>query len=512
MNAAHLVKEEKNRETREESIKNMINMFIPQNIAMANPNLVHETQSINLAGLENRLEDKFFNHKIAVDRSVSQHFTAYLISVMFRVSFEIIFLILQYYLYGFKVPGMIKCRGFPCPGVSVDCFVSRSMEKTIFLNFMFGFTFLCICMNLCEVNYLFYVLLQRYNIFRNLQARRLQSRRVKFEKQRKRDLIKIRKRISTLDSINENRPSDKSNRDTVSTANHSKNAWNSIFGTIRRKCSFYGNRRHSSDPFPNSTKFSDTSGAWADKKGNSGTSGQNLPKISWFKEKIDDSRKIMDSTNYRISYFTNPLTNDKKIESAPATKISILEKLLLPSSFLQQNAKSAVKNRKNRQKPKARRVHNYRPSPSYAASKLRQIDSEEAKNRQKCLTLSGESNGIRQKPGNTLILNSTNNLLNREPSGNTTQKVLNLNNQRKSLGAISEHIGVLQDPCNSIQLNRIDAITGDSQNKNDDLDVEIQMANQGGFGDISGGDAEEVVQEGISGDDGGGNFGFDSDL
>ncbi|KAG7223325.1 hypothetical protein INR49_015681 [Caranx melampygus] len=67
----------------------------------------------------------------------SQVLLIYIIHVLLRSIMEIIFLIGQYYLFGFEVPHLFRCETYPCPN-RTDCFVSRATEKTIFLNFMFS--------------------------------------------------------------------------------------------------------------------------------------------------------------------------------------------------------------------------------------------------------------------------------------------------------------------------------------------------------------------------------------
>lgn len=116
--------------------------------------------------------------KIQLDKTVSTHFKLYSLSVVFRLIFEIIFAYFQYRFFGFEVPNMVKCDIFPCPGDRVDCFISRSMEKTIFLNFMFGFTILCIVLNALELNYLVYLFLTRMKIA--IQARKYRKSSKKY--------------------------------------------------------------------------------------------------------------------------------------------------------------------------------------------------------------------------------------------------------------------------------------------------------------------------------------------
>uniref|UniRef100_F6S9P0 Gap junction protein n=1 Tax=Ciona intestinalis TaxID=7719 RepID=F6S9P0_CIOIN len=85
----------------------------------------------------------------------AQHFRWYLANVFVRLCIEVGFLVLQVLLFGFYVPEMYKCERRPCPN-TVDCFISRPMEKTIFLWFMFLYSCICVALNLVEFVYLVY--------------------------------------------------------------------------------------------------------------------------------------------------------------------------------------------------------------------------------------------------------------------------------------------------------------------------------------------------------------------
>ncbi|XP_030010557.1 gap junction delta-2 protein-like [Sphaeramia orbicularis] len=84
----------------------------------------------------------------------------YIIHVMLRSVMEIIFLIGQYYLFGFEVPHLFRCETYPCPN-RTDCFVSRATEKTIFLNFMFSVSLGCFVLNIVELHYLGWIYIFR---------------------------------------------------------------------------------------------------------------------------------------------------------------------------------------------------------------------------------------------------------------------------------------------------------------------------------------------------------------
>ncbi|XP_039244045.1 gap junction beta-7 protein isoform X2 [Pipra filicauda] len=79
----------------------------------------------------------------------------YLISLILKTGFEIVFLVLFYKLYnGFKMPHLVKCDIRPCPS-SIDCYISKPTEM-IFLSFLVATSCLCIILNLSELTYLIF--------------------------------------------------------------------------------------------------------------------------------------------------------------------------------------------------------------------------------------------------------------------------------------------------------------------------------------------------------------------
>uniref|UniRef100_A0A8C2XQY2 Gap junction protein n=1 Tax=Cyclopterus lumpus TaxID=8103 RepID=A0A8C2XQY2_CYCLU len=77
----------------------------------------------------------------------------YVLQLVIRTLLEAGFLAGQYLLYGFHVTPVFVCSRQPCPH-SVDCFVSRPTEKTIFLRIMYGVTVLCLTLNIWEMLHL----------------------------------------------------------------------------------------------------------------------------------------------------------------------------------------------------------------------------------------------------------------------------------------------------------------------------------------------------------------------
>ncbi|CAL8355735.1 unnamed protein product [Merluccius merluccius] len=78
----------------------------------------------------------------------------YMVSIVFRIALEVVFLYIFYLIYpDFKMVRLVKCDSFPCPN-TVDCFVSRPTEKTIFTVFMLSVSGVCVLLNVAEVVYL----------------------------------------------------------------------------------------------------------------------------------------------------------------------------------------------------------------------------------------------------------------------------------------------------------------------------------------------------------------------
>ncbi|XP_030609577.1 gap junction gamma-1 protein-like isoform X2 [Archocentrus centrarchus] len=77
----------------------------------------------------------------------------YVCQLLWRSAFEVAFLFGQYILYGFEVIPSYVCTRSPCPH-TVDCFVSRPTEKTIFLLVMYVVSFLCLLLTLLEIIHL----------------------------------------------------------------------------------------------------------------------------------------------------------------------------------------------------------------------------------------------------------------------------------------------------------------------------------------------------------------------
>ncbi|XP_061216720.1 gap junction alpha-9 protein [Neopsephotus bourkii] len=77
----------------------------------------------------------------------------YVIHIVTRSAVEVGFMIGQYLLYGFHLDPLYKCQRDPCPN-TVDCFVSRPTEKTVFILFMQSIATVSLLLNILEIIHL----------------------------------------------------------------------------------------------------------------------------------------------------------------------------------------------------------------------------------------------------------------------------------------------------------------------------------------------------------------------
>ncbi|XP_046519710.1 gap junction alpha-3 protein [Equus quagga] len=77
----------------------------------------------------------------------------YVFNIIFKTLFEVGFIAGQYFLYGFQLKPLYRCDRWPCPN-TVDCFISRPTEKTIFIIFMLAVACLSLLLNMLEIYHL----------------------------------------------------------------------------------------------------------------------------------------------------------------------------------------------------------------------------------------------------------------------------------------------------------------------------------------------------------------------
>lgn len=119
-----------------------------------------EREGNNVHSLLHKIQNKKFKYGLEEPGKIKMRgalFYTYIISVVLKSVFEVAFLLIQWYLYGFRLSAVYTCERFPCPH-KVDCFLSRPTEKTVFIVFMLVVSLISLALNVFEF---FYAILKR---------------------------------------------------------------------------------------------------------------------------------------------------------------------------------------------------------------------------------------------------------------------------------------------------------------------------------------------------------------
>lgn len=143
-----------------------IRFWILQIIFVSVPTLFYYGHVLHVIHKENKLRERLKNHsgggivKVPKYSDEKGHVQlqgnllgTYMTSIFFRILLEIAFIIGQYYLYGFVMDPLIECSRAPCP-FTVECYMSRPTEKTIFIIFMLVVSCISLLLNVAEIFYL----------------------------------------------------------------------------------------------------------------------------------------------------------------------------------------------------------------------------------------------------------------------------------------------------------------------------------------------------------------------
>ncbi|XP_037127238.1 gap junction alpha-5 protein-like [Syngnathus acus] len=77
----------------------------------------------------------------------------YVLSIVIRSFMEVVFLCLQYFLYGIFLNPLYVCKAWPCPHL-VNCYVSRPTEKNVFIVFMLAVSGVSLVLSVLELHHL----------------------------------------------------------------------------------------------------------------------------------------------------------------------------------------------------------------------------------------------------------------------------------------------------------------------------------------------------------------------
>ncbi|XP_057708888.1 gap junction alpha-5 protein-like [Corythoichthys intestinalis] len=77
----------------------------------------------------------------------------YVLSILIRTAMEVIFIAVQYMIYGVFLKALYLCTAAPCPN-PVNCYMSRPTEKNIFIVFMLAVAAVSLVLSVLELYYL----------------------------------------------------------------------------------------------------------------------------------------------------------------------------------------------------------------------------------------------------------------------------------------------------------------------------------------------------------------------
>ncbi|MBN3286574.1 CXA8 protein, partial [Polyodon spathula] len=139
--AVHYVRMEEKRKEREEADTNKQQEMNEDRLPLApDQGSVRTTKETSLKG----------NKKFRLEGTLLR---TYICHIIFKTIFEVGFVVGQYFLYGFHIFPLYRCSRWPCPN-TVDCFVSRPTEKTVFVIFMLAVASLSLFLNFVEISHL----------------------------------------------------------------------------------------------------------------------------------------------------------------------------------------------------------------------------------------------------------------------------------------------------------------------------------------------------------------------
>lgn len=142
-----------------------IRFWVMQIIFVSVPSLIYLGHILHLLRMEEKKKrlDPDGSRKTSKETSIRDEqgkirlqgalLRTYVLNILFKTLLEVAFLVAQYFLYGFELKPMYTCSSWPCPN-TVNCFISRPTEKTIFILFMLVVACVSLLLNLVEMYHL----------------------------------------------------------------------------------------------------------------------------------------------------------------------------------------------------------------------------------------------------------------------------------------------------------------------------------------------------------------------
>ncbi|XP_051894340.1 gap junction delta-3 protein-like [Pristis pectinata] len=114
------------------------------------PSLLFVVYAVHLSSKDEEKQEKIGLIQGQEVNGVPRIQQCYIVHVILRLLAEVALVVSQYLIFGLSIEPQFLCTGFPCPH-TVDCFVSRPMEKTVFLVFYFAVSILSAIISLVEL-------------------------------------------------------------------------------------------------------------------------------------------------------------------------------------------------------------------------------------------------------------------------------------------------------------------------------------------------------------------------
>ncbi|KAM7368417.1 hypothetical protein PAMP_014639 [Pampus punctatissimus] len=143
-----------------------IRFWVLQIIFVSTPTLMYLGHAMHIIHKENKLRERQKRSSEARQLKMPKYtdekgkvkikgnlLGSYLTQIVFKIIIEAAFIVGQYYLYGFVMVPMFPCSKKPCP-FTVECYMSRPTEKTIFIIFMLVVACISLLLNIIEMFYL----------------------------------------------------------------------------------------------------------------------------------------------------------------------------------------------------------------------------------------------------------------------------------------------------------------------------------------------------------------------
>ncbi|XP_040920276.1 gap junction Cx32.7 protein [Toxotes jaculatrix] len=152
-----------------------VRFWVLQIIAVATPKLLYLGHVLHVIHIEKKVKEKmkkqaelddqaslFLSKAYKVPKYIKSSgkinirgrlLHSYVIHLVAKIVMEVLFIVGQYFLYGFTLQTRYVCTRFPCPH-KVDCFLSRPTEKSVIIWFMLVAAFVSLILSLVELLYL----------------------------------------------------------------------------------------------------------------------------------------------------------------------------------------------------------------------------------------------------------------------------------------------------------------------------------------------------------------------